>query len=67
MFKYLEMIPKKTSDVYEREIEYLKTQLMRSESRSSAINSKTHAFEESLAKWRFSNKLLTEYKTKTKF
>lgn len=50
--------PKKTSDVYEREIEYLKGQLMRSDSRSSVINSKNRAFEESLSKWRFSNKLL---------
>ncbi|CAF3438747.1 unnamed protein product [Rotaria sp. Silwood1] len=55
-----QIIPKKTSDVYEREIEYLKTQLMRSESRSSTINSRTRAFEESLSKWRFSNKLLNE-------
>ncbi|CAF4119788.1 unnamed protein product, partial [Rotaria sp. Silwood2] len=55
-----QIIPKKTSDVYEREIEYLKTQLMRSESRSSSINSRSHAFEESLSKWRFSNKLLNE-------
>ncbi|CAF5075730.1 unnamed protein product, partial [Rotaria magnacalcarata] len=54
------IIPKKNSDVYEREIEYLKSQLMRSESRSSIINSRTRAFEESLSKWRFSNKLLTE-------
>ncbi|CAF3355314.1 unnamed protein product [Rotaria socialis] len=54
------IIPKKTSDVYEREIEYLKSQLMRSESRSSIINARTCAFEESLSKWRFSNKLLTE-------
>ncbi|CAF1281060.1 unnamed protein product [Rotaria sordida] len=54
------IISRKTSDVYEREIEYLKTQLMRSESRSSTINSRTHAFEESLSKWRFSNKLLNE-------
>ena len=57
----LGIIPKKTSDVYEREIEYLKAQLMRSESRSSTINSKSRAFEESLSKWRFSNKLLNEY------
>jgi hypothetical protein len=35
---------------------------MRSESRSSIINSKNRAFEESLSKWRFSNKLLNEYK-----
>ncbi|UJR37400.1 hypothetical protein I4U23_030105 [Adineta vaga] len=54
------LLPQKTSDVYEREIEYLKAQLMRSDSRSSTINSKTRAFEESLSKWRFSNKLLTE-------
>jgi len=58
---YLGILPKKTSDVYEREIEYLKVQLMRSESRSSTINSKNRAFEESLSKWRFSNKLLNEY------
>ena len=54
------IIPQKTSDVYEREIEYLKMQLMRNENHSS-INSKTRAFEESLSKWRFSNKLLNEY------
>ncbi len=60
-FFVLGILPKKTSDVYEREIEYLKTQLMRSESRSSIINSKNRAFEESLSKWRFSNKLLNEY------
>jgi hypothetical protein len=35
---------------------------MRTESRSSTINSKNRAFEESLSKWRFSNKLLNEYK-----
>jgi len=34
---------------------------MRSESRPSTINSKNRAFEESLSKWRFSNKLLNEY------
>jgi len=38
---------------------------MRSESRSSIINLKNRAFEESLSKWRFSNKLLNEYKNKT--
>jgi hypothetical protein len=54
------IIPQKTSDVYEREIEYLKTQLMRSDSRSSTINSKSRAFEDSLSKWQFSNKLLVE-------
>ncbi|CAF1478921.1 unnamed protein product, partial [Adineta steineri] len=54
------IIANKTSDVYEREIEYLKTQLMRSDSRSTTINSKNRAFEDSLSKWRFSNKLLTE-------
>ncbi|CAF1236539.1 unnamed protein product [Adineta ricciae] len=54
------IIPEKTSDVYEREIEYLKGQLMRSDSRSTAVNSKTRTFEDSLSKWRFSNKLLTE-------
>jgi len=53
-----DILPKTTSDVYEREIEYLKGQLMRSDSRSSVINSKNRAFEESLSKWRFSNKLL---------
>lgn len=53
--------PQKTSDVYEREIEYLKGQLMRSDSRSTTINSKTRAFEDSHTKWRFSNKLLVEY------
>lgn len=58
-----EILPKKTSDVYEREIEYLKGQLMRSESRSSTINSKSRAFEESLSKWRFSNKLLSGYRS----
>ena len=57
----LGIVPKKTSDVYEREIEYLKAQLMRNENRSSTINSKSRAFEESLSKWRFSNKLLNEY------
>jgi len=40
---------------------------MRSESRPSTINSKHRAFEESLSKWRFSNKILNEYKTKIKF
>jgi hypothetical protein len=62
---HLGILQKKTSDVYEREIEYLKAQLMRSESRSSIINLKNRAFEESLSKWRFSNKLLNEYKNKT--
>lgn len=57
----LGIIPKKTPDAYEREIEYLKSQLMRTESRSSVINSRTRAFEDSLSKWRFSNKLLNEY------
>lgn len=61
-FFILGILPKKTSDVYEREIEYLKTQLMRTDSRSSTINSKQRAFEESLSKWRFSTKLLNGYK-----
>ncbi len=57
---HLGILPKKTSDVYEREIEYLKAQLMRNEGRSSTINLKNRAFEESLSKWRFSNRLLNE-------
>lgn len=57
----LGIVSKKTTDAYEREIEYLKAQLMRSETRSTVINPKSRAFEESLSKWRFSNKILNEY------
>ncbi|CAF0777272.1 unnamed protein product, partial [Didymodactylos carnosus] len=57
------ILSKKTSDVYEREIEYLKQQLMRSISTNlpdRKLSHKNRAMEESFSKWRYSNILVND-------
>ncbi|CAF1304619.1 unnamed protein product, partial [Didymodactylos carnosus] len=57
------IISKKTSDAYEREIEYLKQQLTHStstNSRNHKLSHKNHTMEESFSKWRYSNILAND-------